>query len=188
MSTNIISYTPEELLALPRSAGKAEHSGSDYYFTGKPCKRGHTGARYTNSYTCVKCAHEHDRRWRAENTDRVRESSRAYRAANQGKERERRRTWSATNPEKDRAYERNRRARKRNAPGAHTAADIFDLLNQTGGHCAYCGTECADDYHVDHMIPLSRGGSNGPENLCIACPSCNLRKNAKTAEEFIAFA
>ena len=40
------------------------------------------------------------------------------------------------------------------------------------------------DYHVDHVIPLILGGSNGPENLVIACPRCNLSKGAKMPHEF----
>jgi len=40
------------------------------------------------------------------------------------------------------------------------------------------------DYHVDHRVPIARGGSNGPENLVIACPDCNRRKNAQMPHEF----
>lgn len=38
--------------------------------------------------------------------------------------------------------------------------------------------------HIDHVWPLSKGGSNGPENLVLACAECNLRKSAKTPMEF----
>jgi 5-methylcytosine-specific restriction endonuclease McrA len=39
-------------------------------------------------------------------------------------------------------------------------------------------------YHVDHKQPVSRGGSNWPENLAVTCPTCNLRKSDKTEAEF----
>lgn len=69
-----------------------------------------------------------------------------------------------------------RRARKLLAEGEFTNTDIENLLNYP--YCVYCGNEL-DDYHVDHITPLSKGGSNNLENLALTCPRCNLRKNDK---------
>lgn len=57
------------------------------------------------------------------------------------------------------------------------------LLEKWGRQCAYCG---ANDVRleVEHITPRSRGGSNRVSNLCIACRSCNQRKNNQTAAEF----
>lgn len=53
--------------------------------------------------------------------------------------------------------------------------------------CTYCGCQPgAQKIHIDHAIPLSRGGSDAWHNLVPACESCNLRKHAKTPEEFLA--
>ncbi len=38
--------------------------------------------------------------------------------------------------------------------------------------------------HLEHKIPLSRGGDNEKENLDIACQNCNCSKNNKTEQEF----
>lgn len=38
--------------------------------------------------------------------------------------------------------------------------------------------------HIEHKIPLSRGGLHAIENLDISCQSCNCSKNTKTVEEF----
>jgi 5-methylcytosine-specific restriction endonuclease McrA len=34
-------------------------------------------------------------------------------------------------------------------------------------------------------LPVSRGGTHARENLCCACPTCNLRKGTRTEEEFL---
>lgn len=40
-------------------------------------------------------------------------------------------------------------------------------------------------FDVDHIRPLSRGGSNWPDNLACACASCNRSKNDKTLDEWL---
>lgn len=46
-----------------------------------------------------------------------------------------------------------------------------------GAKCYYCSAP--DPTHVDHQVPLSRGGSNHPLNLVPCCQSCNLSKGSK---------
>lgn len=51
--------------------------------------------------------------------------------------------------------------------------------------CQYCFEEVeANDIQFDHVLPISRGGINHPQNLVVACSSCNQRKGAMTAREF----
>ena len=38
--------------------------------------------------------------------------------------------------------------------------------------------------HLEHKIPLSRGGTNIYENLAVACQKCNCMKHNKTEDEF----
>jgi hypothetical protein len=38
--------------------------------------------------------------------------------------------------------------------------------------------------HIDHIIPESAGGLTVPENLCLACFSCNVLKGAKQTWEY----
>jgi len=40
--------------------------------------------------------------------------------------------------------------------------------------------------HMDHVVPVSRGGLHCAENLLPACASCNLSKGAKLLEEMAA--
>lgn len=58
---------------------------------------------------------------------------------------------------------------------------LGDALNWS---CIYCGGEFE---HWDHATPISKGGLHCIENLATACADCNLRKNAKTQAEFLAW-
>jgi hypothetical protein len=85
-------------------------------------------------------------------------------------------------------YGRQRRARKLNADGGHTFQDVKVIGDLQEWRYYYCNTDVAASYHVDHMIPLVRGGSDWPANLVVvACPTCNISKGAKTAEEYLGF-
>lgn len=79
------------------------------------------------------------------------------------------------------------RAKKMGAAGDHTVYDVARLLESQKHLCVYCKTNVKYGYHVDHITPLARGGSNGPENIQILCPRCNVRKRDKTHDEFIDF-
>lgn len=50
--------------------------------------------------------------------------------------------------------------------------------------CGYCGTR-GGRLECDHVIPISRGGSNDPNNLVTACFRCNRSKRARLIEEWV---
>jgi 5-methylcytosine-specific restriction endonuclease McrA len=79
-----------------------------------------------------------------------------------------------------------RRWQKHNqTEGEHYAwKDVERMLEEQEGCCIYCEVEL-QEYHVDHVVSLAKGGSNSAENLVIACPLCNLSKNDKSLEEWI---
>jgi hypothetical protein len=58
------------------------------------------------------------------------------------------------------------------------------ILTRDKHVCAYCGSE--EDLHVDHRIPLARGGSNSFDNLVTACGPCNLSKGPKPLDIWLA--
>lgn len=78
-----------------------------------------------------------------------------------------------------RAHRAKAMAKRKNAVGSHTAGDIAYLLRQQRGACALCQCSIAHEYHIDHRIPLSRGGHNGIGNLQLLCPDYNRRKHAR---------
>lgn len=77
------------------------------------------------------------------------------------------------------------KARKKNAQGTHTGKDIDIQFRSQRGKCWHCGKKLdPDDYHVDHLTPLSRGGSNAADNIVITCPHCNMSKNDRLTHEW----
>ena len=127
---------------------------------------------------CVRWIRDYNAAYRAEHREENRAYANAYRAAHPGECRARVAAWRAAHPEERRAYGRNRRSRERGAEGTHTAADVAAQYLRQHGRCYWCKGKL-DEYHTDHVIPLILGGSNGPENLVIACPHCNVSKQAK---------
>lgn len=121
--------------------------------------------------------------WRLENADRIRAQNRAYRQANRARKAEYLRQWQAANPDKVRASALARWARKRDAiTYAITAKDWYRL---THGPCAITGCT-RTDIEVDHVIPLTRGGSHGVGNLQSLCKHHNRTKHNKLWVEFLA--
>jgi 5-methylcytosine-specific restriction endonuclease McrA len=58
------------------------------------------------------------------------------------------------------------------------------IYERDGGCCRYCGRDVpVDGFIVDHVFPYRRGGSDHPDNLATACPSCNTKKNNRTPDE-----
>lgn len=91
--------------------------------------------------------------------------------------------------DKHRIHMHLRRARLLKAGGSFTAAQIRKLYKLQKGKCWWQGPECTIDlggrYHIDHRIPLSRGGSNDISNIVLSCPRCNLSKHDKMPSEFV---
>ncbi|QWY83261.1 HNH endonuclease protein [Rhizobium phage RHph_X2_25] len=196
---------------LPRTRAEALEIGAKHFFTGEPCSRGHVAKRYASTGQCHACQYEHRIRWRTENPEKEREtriqSLRKWTANNPELKREyarrsnakpevsannvaRAKRWQEANPERAQEVrlvsDRNRRARKRGASGTHTKEDVAEILRKQKYKCAECGTSVrkVENRHVDHIMPLSKGGSNAKWNLQVLCPDCNLRKGAKHPIDF----
>jgi 5-methylcytosine-specific restriction endonuclease McrA len=142
---------------------------------------------------------EYRRRYCADHPDLLAEQWERYYEANRDREHERKAKYRETHKEECAAYRRQyavshrqefaawsreRRARKLNNGGSHTPADIVAQYERQRGKCYWCHDAVGETYHVDHVMPLALGGSNGPENLVVACPRCNQSKNAKHPMDF----
>ena len=149
---------------------------------------------------------EYMRQWREKNSERNRENwvrwyeqnrdkqvawRQRYHQENKHQRNEQSSQWYRQNKNSRQQYERRRRVAKhrrirdRIAPGTHTPEDIRQQYKRQHGKCFWCGMEVGDKYHIDHVIPLVRGGSNWPDNLVISCPTCNLSKGGKLPHEWL---
>jgi len=178
----------------------AEFPRSSSYLDGlgaycKPCVKVRNKAAYD--------AHASDRRayanrYRVENVEAVKASQAAWRERNREKARDASRQWRRDNPERLRAavvdwlkrnpgksaqYTENYRAKK-------IAAWVEDVefsavLMEHGSWCYLCESpiHADQDIHLDHVVPLSRGGEHSYANVRPTHSTCNLIKSNQLLSE-----
>lgn len=131
-----------------------------------------------------------EREKRAANRAQVREVTRVWRLQNPervARYRQRTAAWKKSNPVRVRELNARHEARKRGVEITPvTPAHLRLLFEAQDGRCRYCRTPLGSNKHLDHRIPLSRGGEHAPDNVCWACSKCNLRKYVSTEREFLA--
>lgn len=60
------------------------------------------------------------------------------------------------------------------------------IFNKYHSRCYYCHKKLSiNSCHIDHMTPISKGGSNRDDNLVLACPECNESKGTLTRNEYL---
>jgi len=119
------------------------------------------------------------RAWHIANPAKAKASSRAWYMANPEKAKAAVKAWRIAYPEKGRIYEQNRRARKL-FNGGTLSKDLSErLFKQQKGKCACCYEPLGNNFHLDHIMPLSLGGKNEDWNIQLLRTGCNLKKNAK---------
>lgn len=131
---------------------------------------------------------EYDRLYYAKNQEKRAVQRKRWYKANPERVNHNRRRWIEANVDKARLMRRaithRYRARKRAATGAHTGDDIRRQYVAQNGKCWWCDQELNGSFDVDHLVPLSRGGSDAPENIVIACQYCNRSKGGKLPHEW----
>ncbi len=139
---------------------------------------------------CKECAKAHSKKYYQENLEKARARKKKYRQETAEKVKDQQKKYREDNLEKVRASERLKQARRRAQKINTQVEDITDkLLNEhwvknniDPERCHYCDEGLYE--HLEHCIPLSRGGTHTKENLVPSCAPCNLSKGDKTPDEW----
>lgn len=120
---------------------------------------------------CKKCLNKQLREWRDRDLDEANRKAREYLRVNREKINAKRRL-------KGHPTSRNRRSRIKSVIFIPvTRVQIEGLLLKQRRRCAICKKQLTK-FHIDHIMPVAKGGSHEIGNLQILCPKCNLRKHA----------
>jgi 5-methylcytosine-specific restriction endonuclease McrA len=136
-------------------------------------------------------------RWYRQNSDKVKAIGLAWQRKNRGRYRAYQAKWRAAHREELKEYfsyaarlkrepnykhnlrqaEYRRRALEKSSVGSFTAKEWIAVCDRQKHRCAMCNKR--KRLTVDHVIPLSKGGSNFITNIQGLCHSCNSKKGAK---------
>ena len=178
---------------------EARAAGLRHYIGAKVCPKGHCPIRrLVSNGACIACAREYAARLRLTNPERPKLAKATYNAKHPdrvlqharetyGRRKEeaqaKHKEWLARNPHKRREHEAARRA-KASRTERYTAADVDRLLVLQKSRCVYCKRSIKAKFHVDHIVPISKGGSNSPKNIQLLCQPCNQMKHARHPIDF----
>lgn len=130
--------------------------------------------------------------WKKRNEQRVKTNRMAYRARPENIERERqnKKAWLLANVGRVRQQAiidaHRRRIRKQGCSGDCTYKQAMLRVEYHGWRCLYCKKILTlSTLTLDHLIPITRGGSNWPSNIAPACKSCNSKKRTRTYSEYV---
>ena len=137
---------------------------------------------------------ERSRQYSKKHKSRISESGKEYRRKNAERLRAATAAWRATHPQygaahreanrgRYRAYVQNRMNLQR---GGKISNDLAERLYELQkGKCACCGIDLDDDFSIDHIIPLSKGGKHEDANIQLLKLKCNLRKGSQLPHEYM---
>ena len=89
--------------------------------------------------------------------------------------------YQHNNLDKFRVHRHKREALQRNSEGSYTKKEWLDLCKKYGNKCLRCKKEFKK-LTVDHVIPISMGGTNYITNIQPLCRRCNSIKNTKSTD------
>lgn len=184
---------------------EAKLLGEKYYDSGKPCVHGHRSLKRVDNGRCLECLEElrqtpESKKYHADyhknNWDKILPVKRAYAQLHKEEINEYLRNYRKENlgavTTREKRYKQSDKGKLSSKLNANkrrariigttadplTALDVKDILDYYDNKCIYCGGKYED---LDHIVPLSKGGTHTKDNLAPACKDCN-RNGGKGAK------
>ena len=136
------------------------------------------------STRCKVCDNAAAKKWMSDNKERRKEYRRKYYLDNKGREISKMKEWSSNNRIKHNnikaKHKKNNRSKFTALESARRARNKLYLTEIESFELDVIysiSSMLGDEYHVDHIRPLSKGGLHHPDNLQIINKSENLKKN-----------
>lgn len=161
------------------------------------------------AYACGECRRAYLRKWNSANRDKKNAHSRSWVENNkekradivrksEEKQRHVKRAWfikyyaknkdrfliNSRNVSKDKKIALKMRYRARKVNAKHEPYSPKEMYERDFHMCMYCFDKANT---LDHVVPLSNGGSDMADNIVAACKSCNSSKGSKTLVEWFLF-
>lgn len=174
-------------------------AGLTRYFTGEPCKHGHVAERMVSTATCVVCLKEKTKRWRKAHPEFDRKKAKARNQKDPAAGLARLKRWIVENPE--RAAVASQNWKERNPARAAAIRGLFyaerrcaafpedkdrsTIIQETlpvYAECVRLTRETGKAHHVDHIVPISKGGEHTLSNLQVLSAYENQKKGAYRLE------
>lgn len=148
-------------------------------YHGSECRNCKNTLRYVKGNSCIYCMSERVR------SDSKKKYDAEYHKKNADKKIQTAKDWVKNNPDKRKFivfnYDSKRRAIKKDGDSFMKVKLWAEKQKKI---CYWCNIDCTDNYHIDHYVPLAKGGLHTVDNLVISCAKCNMTKSAKDPFKF----
>lgn len=122
---------------------------------------------------------KHKREYHHKNKDVINLKSKQFYEKNKDEQLKKRKIYAKTQIGKSVHRNKEHKRRSKTKQGDVTAQQLLEL-QQNAKVCYWCNASLKNKkVHIDHYVPLSKGGEHTLSNLVVSCDKCNLRKNAK---------